>query len=155
YIRDTTGGSLSFGFPLFEEFKAGLTYTYQKVDISLPSGTTLPPVNNTIFPGLDLLQSDPHESRLGPSIIRSTLNNPTDPTRGTRLIFANDIVGGFLGGDVSYYKPSLGWTHYIRGFSKKHYFAYNLTTGWGTGFAGQVLPFYERYYLGGERSIRG
>ncbi|HSE42169.1 MAG TPA: outer membrane protein assembly factor BamA, partial [Acidobacteriota bacterium] len=155
FLRDTVGGSLTFGFYVFEEFRGVVTYAYQVVDIENPTDNSGQPVDDTIFPGIELLQSDRTESRLTPQLIRSTINNPNEPTRGTRLVFANEIVGGPFGGEVSYYKPSINWTQYIRGLHKKHHFAYNVEFGYGTGFGGFELPFYERYFLGGERSIRG
>ncbi len=155
FLRDTVGGSLSFGFPIFEEFKGVMTYAYQIVDIENPTDNSGTPIDESIFPGVELLQTDRTESRLTPQLIRSTVNNPTDPTRGTRLVFANEFVGGFLGGEVNYYKPSIVWSQYIKGFHKKHFFAYNVEFGYGTGFGGLELPFYERYFLGGDRSIRG
>jgi outer membrane protein insertion porin family len=155
FLRDTTGFSVSFGFPVFEDFKGVLSYGYQDVDIENPTNNQGQPIDESIFPGIELFQDDRKESRVTPQLVRTTINNPTDPTRGTRLVFANEIVGGWLGGQVNYYKPSITWTQYIRGLSKKHYFAYNVEFGYGTGFGGLPLPFYERYFLGGERSIRG
>jgi outer membrane protein insertion porin family len=155
FLRDTTGFSVSFGFPIYEDFKGVISYGYQDVDIENPTNNEGQPIDESIFPGIELFQSDRKESRVTPQLVRSTINNPTDPTRGSRLVFGNEIVGGWLGGEVNYYKPSITWTQYIRGFSKRHYFAYNVEFGYGTGFGGLELPFYERYFLGGERSIRG
>ncbi len=70
-------------------------------------------------------------------------------------MLANEYVGGFLGGDLNYYKPSVAYTVYMPGLSKRHYTALNVETGFGRGFGGQELPFIERYFLGGEYSIRG
>lgn len=78
-----------------------------------------------------------------------------DPTRGTRLIVSNEIVGGPLGGEVSYYKPSASFTAYLPGLTRRQHFDLNVEGGYAQGFNSQVLPFYERYYLGGEQSIRG
>lgn len=156
YIQETTGGSLTGGFNIYHDFKGLLTYAYQVVNITAPPGSTaVDPVLEQIFPGYTLQQNDRTESRMIPQLIRSTINNPNDPTRGTRLLVTNIVTGGIFGGEVNYYKPSITWTQYIRGLSKKHYFAYNIETAYGTGFGGQLLPYYERYYLGGERSIRG
>ena len=155
FLRDTLGGSISFGFHIYEEFKGVVTYAYQVVDIDNPTDNTGAPIDDDIFPGLEQLQSDRTESRVTPQLIRSTINNPNEPTRGTRLVLANEFVGGFLGGEVSYLKPAITWTHFIRGFTKKHHFAYNVEFGYGSGFGSLELPFYERYFLGGERSIRG
>jgi outer membrane protein insertion porin family len=71
------------------------------------------------------------------------------------LIVSNEIVGGPLGGDISYYKPSSSFTMYLPGLSKRQHFDLNFEGGYAAGFNNQILPFYERYYLGGEQSIRG
>jgi outer membrane protein insertion porin family len=156
YIQETTGGSLTSGFHIYHDFKGLVTYAYQVVNITRPSGVTAGNDQiDDIFPGYNLQQNDRTESRLIPQLLRSTINNPTDPSRGTRFVFSHVITGGFLGGEVSYYKPSVVWTQYLRGLSKKHYFAYNIEAAYATGFGGQLLPYYERYFLGGERSIRG
>ena len=156
YIQETVGGSLTAGFNIYHDFKGLVTYAYQVVDITRPSGVVAGNDQiDEIFPGYNLQQNDRTESRLIPQLVRSTINNPTDPSRGTRLIVSNVITGGILGGEVNYYKPAISWTHYRAGFSKKHYFAYNLELAYGTGFGGMLLPYYERYFLGGERSIRG
>ncbi len=156
YLKDSLGGNVSFGFHIAGEFRGALSYGYQTVDIDLPSGAdpTRPPPDD-LFPGYELLQSDHIESRLVPQILRSTINNPMDPTRGSRFVLSNEVVGGFLGGDLDYYKPSASFTMYLPGLTKKQHIDWNIEGGYATGFGGEELPFYERYYLGGEQSIRG
>lgn len=156
YIQETTGGTLTTGFNVYNDFRGLVTYGYQVVNITVPPGTVVGnDALNQIFPGYNQQQNDRTESRLIPQLVRSTINNPLDPSRGSRLIFTNVITGGVFGGEVNYYKPSMTWTQYMRGMSRKHYFAYNIELAYATGFGGQLLPYYERYFLGGERSIRG
>jgi outer membrane protein insertion porin family len=155
YLKDTIGGNVSFGFHIAGDLRGAVSYGYQTVDIGLPDEITRPPVNEELFPGATLLQDDRIESRVIPQLLRNTINNPLDPTRGTRLIFSNEIVGGPLGGQVSYYKPSASFTIYLPGFTKNQHTDINVEGGFATGFDGEELPFYERYYLGGEQSIRG
>jgi outer membrane protein insertion porin family len=155
YLKDTIGGNVSFGFHIHGDLRGAVSYGYQKVDIDLPDEITIPPPDESLFPGATLLQDDRIESRVIPQVLRTTINNPIDPSRGTRLIISNEIVGGFLGGQVSYYKPSASFTAYLPGLTRSQHFDINLEGGWATGFDGESLPFYERYYLGGEQSIRG
>lgn len=154
FLRDTLGTSLSAGFWLQGDWKTFLTYVYQVVDVGRGSnsGLTTP---DDLFPGSNLFQSDRIESRIIPQLLRSTINNPIDPTRGTSFVVSTEIVGGVLGGDLNYSKPSITFTQYLPGLTRKHYFAYNVETGYGFGYSGQQLPFFERYFLGGDRSIRG
>ena len=153
-LTDRTGATISMGFPLFEEVKASLAYGYQIVDITNRTGTVVP-VDPNLFPGFDLQQKDHSESRFIPQIIRSTINNPIDPSRGSRLIGGTQFVGGFLGGDLDYYKPTVTYTRYLPGLTRRQFTAFNIEMGYGSGFSGQELPFVERYFLGGEYSIRG
>lgn len=156
YIQETTGGSLTGGFNIYHDLKGLVTYAYQVVNITRPNGIIAGNDQlEELFPGYNLQQNDRTESRLIPQLVRTTINNPTDPSRGTRLLVTNVITGGILGGEVNYYKPAVSWTQYMKRFSKKHYFAYNLELAYATGFGGLPLPYYERYFLGGERSIRG
>ena len=155
YFKDTIGGNVSLGFHIKGDLRGAVSYGYQQVDIDLPTNTPLPDPDDSLFPGLDLLRDDRIESRLIPQLLRSTINNPMDPTRGTRLIVSNEIVGGPLGGEVSYYKPSASFTAYLPGLTRRQHFDLNVEGGYAQGFNSQVLPFYERYYLGGEQSIRG
>lgn len=156
YIQETTGGSLTAGFNIHHDLKGLVTYSYQVVNITRPAGVDGGNDDlNDIFPGYNLQQNDRTESRLIPQIVRTTINNPMDPSRGTRMLLTNVITGGIFGGEVNYYKPSFVWTQYLRGLNKKHYFAYNIEAAYATGFGGKLLPYYERYFLGGERSIRG
>ena len=55
----------------------------------------------------------------------------------------------------SYYKPAITWTHYIRGFTQETPFCIQRGIRLWQRIRGIELPFYERYFLGGERSIRG
>ncbi len=153
-LTDRTGATISMGFPLFEEFKGALAYGYQIVNITRRAGTVVP-IDPNLFPGFDLQQNDHSESRFIPQMIRSTINNPIDPSRGSRFVVGTQFVGGFLGGDLSYYKPTFTHTQYLPGLSRRQYTAFNVEMGYGSGFAGQLLPFVERYFLGGEYSIRG
>ncbi|MCI0412515.1 outer membrane protein assembly factor BamA [bacterium] len=155
YLKDTIGGNVSFGFHIVGDLRGAVSYGYQTVDIDLPGEITIPPADESLFPGAELLQSDRIESRVIPQILRNTINNPIDPSRGTRFVFSNEIVGGPFGGDVSYYKPSAAFTMYLPGLTKKHHTDINVEGGYATGFNSEELPFYERYYLGGEQSIRG
>jgi outer membrane protein insertion porin family len=83
-----------------------------------------------------------------------TRNNFFHPTRGARLQTAVQYAGGPLGGDNSFVKPRLDATLYFPGFLRRHYIGVNASYGYVVPFGGRVVPTYERYFLGGERSLR-
>src|SRR5262249_34465667 len=142
------------GFPLFEQVRSAVTYSYDVININQASGVTVP-VDNPLFPGYTFFTGDHTESRLIPQIIRTTVNNPIDPSRGTRLVAAFEYAGGIFGRDRNYYKPTIFHTLYWKGIAPKQYTGVNVGTGIAEGYGGQELPFFERFYLGADQSIRG
>jgi outer membrane protein assembly factor BamA len=85
---------------------------------------------------------------------RDTRNNYFRPNRGYRLSASLEYAGDFLGGDANFYKPRLDATLFLPGFMRRHYVGLNLSAGWIQPLKGQVVPTFERYYLGGERTLR-
>jgi len=83
-----------------------------------------------------------------------TRNNFFHPTHGYRLLTSIEIAGGPLGGDNYYYKPRIDATLFLPGLAKRHYVGLNGSYGYIEPYGGKVTPTYERYFLGGERSLR-
>jgi outer membrane protein insertion porin family len=92
-------------------------------------------------------------SKIVPSFVFNTVDNPIFPTTGRRLSMSMDMAG--LGGNTHFIKPSIEAVGFFR-----H------TTRTSVGLRAQVqyirpygstgtLPIFERLYLGGEYSIRG
>ena len=66
------------------------------------------------------------------------------------------MAGGILGGDFNYFKPELThtqWFPYDR--KQKFIFAFNAEVGQFFPYNDSEIPIYERYRLGGDRSLRG
>ncbi len=83
-----------------------------------------------------------------------TRNNFFHPTRGARLQTSLEYAGGALGGDNWFVKPRLDATLYLPGFRRRHYIGLNASYGHVSPFGGRIVPTFERYFLGGERSLR-
>jgi outer membrane protein insertion porin family len=92
-------------------------------------------------------------SKVTPSFVFNTIDNPIFPSNGKRLSLSSDIGG--LGGNTSYLKPTVEAIWYHPHTSR-------------TSFGGRVLfeyikpyrgtttlPVFERLFLGGEYSVRG
>ncbi|MPY86557.1 MAG: outer membrane protein assembly factor BamA [Luteitalea sp.] len=95
------------------------------------------------------------ESRLSPSFVYNTVDNPFLPRRGMKLTGTFEVAGGPLGGTVDYIRPEAEAVLYI-----PH------TQRTALGLRGQIgyvrpfsdtneLPYYRRFFLGGETQIRG
>ncbi|MEW5807543.1 MAG: outer membrane protein assembly factor BamA [Acidobacteriota bacterium] len=95
-------------------------------------------------------------SSLTPSVYYDTVNNPFKPSRGFLVGLTGELAGGFLGGDVNFYKPRLESTYYLR-FIKKTFFGIHAEGAYIGPFgemdlAGFVdgVPRFERFFLGGD-----
>ncbi len=92
-------------------------------------------------------------SKVVPSLVYNSVDQPIFPTSGRRFSASMDLAG--LGGNTNFYKPMLEAVNYwrqnnrmtlgIRGqFEYIHQFS-----------GSKELPIFEKLFLGGEYSIRG
>jgi outer membrane protein insertion porin family len=165
YIDDRLGISLLTGVPVGRWTRLFVSYAYEVVEIlasdEITDPSLPPPTVNPIFRD-DLGKR--RESRLTPSVIFNTVDNPWTPRKGWKVSGTLQIAGGPLGGTLSYLKPTLEAVLYIPHWRRtalglRSEIAYLRPFGETaevfpeTGQNG--LPFYLRYYLGGETQIRG
>lgn len=93
---------------------------------------------------------------LTPAYRYDTRDDPFDPNRGTGLTFRTRFAGGPLGGDFDYVRPEFTLTKFIGiGRRAKTIFAFNAEIGKFFVYNDSEIPLYERYRLGGDRSLRG
>jgi len=92
-------------------------------------------------------------SKIIPSFVHNTVDNPIFPNTGQRLTMAIDLA--MLGGNTQYYKPRIEgvrfWRHTARtsfGIRGQYEFIAPIRNT-------KTLPLFEKLWLGGEYSIRG
>jgi outer membrane protein insertion porin family len=183
FTQESTGGNLLFGFPVADFSRLFMTYSYESTsvsdfneaffdpncffreggcrDIDVTDPTQLTPDallllrrNPYLYDSLLIDQGGKRTvSKVVPSFVFNTVDNPIFPTTGRRLSMSMDLAG--LGGNTHFIKPSIEAVGFFR-----H------TTRTSIGMRAQVqyirpygstgtLPIFERLYLGGEYSIRG
>jgi outer membrane protein insertion porin family len=104
------------------------------------------------------------ESRLSPSVVYNTVDNPYTPRRGMKLSLSGQVTGGPLGGTLNYLRPDIEGIFYIP-HTKKTSLGIRAQFGMIQPFRATAeidpitgrssLPFYLRFYMGGEQQIRG
>jgi len=143
YKREGQGGAINFGRLLGNFSRFDVVYGLEDITF----------VPTSLVYGTQTTTSTT-SSVIG-SYTFDTRNNFFRPTRGYRLQSSVEYAGGFLGGDNNFYKFRQDATLYLRGIGRRHYAAvhasYGFIEAYGDSFA---VPQYERYYLGGERSLR-
>jgi outer membrane protein insertion porin family len=131
------GGSLQVGRLLGTFSRLDFTYIYEFASAHQGGISTAETLTSSIIPTWT------YDSR----------NNFFRPTRGYRLSMSTQVAGGALGGDNYFVRPLVFATAYVPSF-KHQYIGFNFSGGYVRGFGGKVVPIYDRFYLGGERSLR-
>src|SRR5205085_12687521 len=92
-------------------------------------------------------------SKVTPSLVYNTVDQPIFPTNGKRFTASMDLAG--LGGNTNFYKPMVEGVWYVKQASR-------LTLGMRAqaeyihAFTGsKELPIFQKLFLGGEYSVRG
>lgn len=175
FTRRDTGASLIFGIPVKRFSRLFLRYNYSVIQTSDPDpDLILTPYD--YYYGSSSYYYDPtflygtasfRQSMVTPSFVHNTTDNPLFPTRGVRYTASMAYAGGILGGTVNYYKPTLEGVWYLP-------VSRTTTVGFRAMGAGLInhgerpvddegnidvtstgIPYYERFFMGGENQIRG
>ena len=119
------------------------------------SSTTSSPGDPVFDPSLD--QGRHVESRVTPSLVYNSVDQPLFPRRGMRLTGSYEVSGGLLGGTVDYVRPEAEAVVYLPvPWLKRTAFGLRGQAGWVKPYANtRELPYYRRFFLGGETQIRG
>ena len=183
YTQKSTGGNIMMGFPVADFSRMFVSYAYEAVrmtdlneafldpscifsdagcsTVSLTDLSTISPDalesirrNPFVFDSLLLGAGGRRTvSKIIPSFVHNTVDNPIFPNTGQRLTMSIDLA--MLGGNTQYYKPRIEGVRFWRHTGRTSF-----------GIRGQyefiapirnttTLPIFEKLYLGGEYSIRG
>ena len=155
YNQKSRGIDVVLGARLVEYWRANLTYSYQNINVTLPDNSTggTSPYYDPIYQSMFGLGSY-NMSSLEPLLYRSTINSPLTPTRGTMYSLSFKFAGSFLGGEISLYRPRIELSHF-QPFIANHVIGLHLEYQSVKPMKGSTIPFWEKFYLGGERSVRG
>jgi len=149
YATDTVGANIRFGVPLseFSSFSAGLGF--ETMVFKLPA-TPAAEVTGFINQNGDTIDLITGNLSWG----YDTRNKTIFPDSGTKLRISLDTA--LPGGSIQYYK--LGYQqHWHQKLGGGFGLALKLDLGYADSLGDESagLPFFERYYTGGGRSVRG
>jgi outer membrane protein insertion porin family len=155
YWRKGTGIDLVTGARLFGMWRSNLTYTLEDVQMTVSNSQdyTIPEYYYQYYANQKYLVSS-----VTPMIYRSTIDSPLTPTRGTLYSASFKYAGTFLGGDIDLIKPEIEFTRYQPIFGrgpKAHVIGVHAQYQFVRPLHGSVVPYWEKFFIGGERSIRG
>jgi outer membrane protein insertion porin family len=157
FDRQANGVSLSAGYPLeellsakiFEDMSFGLKYEFLEAKIS----------NVDEEDAAQLVidsEGTTRASAITPRLVRNTINNPLNPTEGSRQEISVELAG--LGGTEEFYLFEIEQSlYYPLGQTSFGDFVFSWRTqfGYGETFDDDPFPLYRRYFPGGINSVRG
>jgi outer membrane protein insertion porin family len=154
FTRNSHGAVITYGRQLGLFDQLVLSYNLSKyvdkeaVVVAAADGTT-----STI----NAVTTNINNSSIRPAYIYDSRDNPFEPVRGQRLSVAAEYAGGVLQGDNFFIRPEIGYSFFHPTLERpsRQVFAFNVEGGWINTFQHHPLSSLERFYLGGENSIRG
>lgn len=156
FDRQLAGGGLEVGYPLeevfgenFEDIDFSLQYEYYDVEIKNVDEEDAAQL---------VIDSEGRStsSAFTPRLVRNTINNPLNPTKGSKQVLSFEIAG--LGGNQDYYLLEARQTWYYplwRSDFGDFVFSWRATVGYGESFDDEPFPLFKRYFPGGINSVRG
>jgi outer membrane protein insertion porin family len=158
FTQASAGGNILFGFPVADFTRMFTSYSYEQVKVKELNELFLDPQvlarNPFLRDSLLIGQGGKRTiSKVVPSLVHNTVDNPIFPNTGRRYTFSIDLAG--LGGNTNFYKPRVEGVWFLQ-----H------TRRTSIGLRGQIeyiapfrgtkeLPIFEKIFLGGEYSVRG
>jgi outer membrane protein insertion porin family len=153
YNRKGRGVRLNLGARIVGYWRTNVSYGYEFVQIDLPESDSDEPFVDPIYGRLFGL-GNYNISSITTSLYRSTIDSPLTPTRGTLYSIGLKYAGGPLGGDIDLIKPRFEFTLYAP-VIKRSVFGFHVQYQFINNVGEADVPFWEKFYLGGEQSIRG
>lgn len=167
--RDAKGLSAVWGVSVGDFSTFSLSYGYEDVFAkfavvrTVPAGgeprgphrrPLPPPYKDIPPPELYFEEATGVTSAFTPAFGFDSRDDPFDPNQGWSSFARVRTAGGILGGDFNYVRPEAGISVFYP-LNRRTILAANLEAGFIRPFAGSNIPLYDRYFLGGERSLRG
>ena len=146
YSTDVGIAGINFGLPISDTSRAGLGFRYQYTDFTAGDSTVAEDFvasNGTTF----------HDYVLTASYTSDTRDTAIFPTRGGLRTATAEVA--VPGSDLQYYKLGLQEQRWVP-LTSRFVLSLSGEVGYGDSY-GDVshLPFFENYYAGGPRSVRG
>lgn len=152
YTRNGEGFNLSSSIRFWKFFGASLRYSFENVEIKDVNDQL--DFSNSYYYSYYYGEGKRTISSLSPTFYYSTVDSPIFPSRGSKFLFNYRYSGGFLGGDINLHKTRLQLVKFIP-IGKRHTLGMQFVHQAIFAFGDTPVPIYEKFFLGGEQSIRG
>jgi outer membrane protein insertion porin family len=158
YTEDFVGYNLGFGYPIWRNaddtaaLDAAIHWRHELIDVT--------DVRSGAVPGVFLFEGENEQRSLSLSISYRTVDSLARPGRRSTTNLGGEWVGGFLGGDLDYWKVTASherrWVVGEDEDGRRSFFTASALFGVGGAFDDTPeIPPFGRFYAGGRRTLRG
>jgi len=148
YLSNSQGFGLQFGYPISDIQRINLGLTYDKTDIDIGSQPA-----REIWDFINAEGSVFETLNLQTSWQRITLNRGMFPTNGSSTVLS--LSSTIPGGDIDYARLNIRQKLY-RPINQNLVFGFNIELGYLSAYGDtEETPFFQNFYAGGPRSLRG
>jgi len=159
FSLDSTGGSLTFGYPIIQpQLRASITYTLKDDRVDTRTRSTFFGTASavSVFRQLPIanLFNDGLTSSLRPTLTYDTRNNRLFPTAGIFLQGSTEVSVAGLGSENEFIRNQFTGRFYYP-ITPTIVFKVNTQAGLVTSPAADGVPLFARFFLGGIFDIRG
>ena len=148
FDRKAEGGRVGFGYSFTRNTSASLSFRLDTVEIIDPGDAVSPILKEEFGKGTQETRS------VILNMVRNTTDRFIDPSRGVVSSATVEYAGGPLGGDSEFVKYFLNQKAYYP-VTASTVLSGNILWGHAVSTAGERVPIYERFFLGGPYSLRG
>ena len=157
YVQNSTGFTLFAQYPLRKLSFARFGVTYGLTRTNIKSFNT---ASSLLFESLQFRSlTGPSalngivSSTVTPSISYNTVDNPINSTHGKSFYYSVGLSG--LGGNVKTVTNVIDMKYFHPINKHRNVIGLHFSAAHTTGYAGQEVPPFSRFYMGGESDIRG
>ncbi|WP_018995371.1 outer membrane protein assembly factor BamA [Thioalkalivibrio sp. ALJ2] len=152
YSSNRYGFDVSYGIPLSEFDRVRIVPGFEHIDIDTVERDGRRGSPDEIFDEVDEFGSSANFYKIETSYIHDTRDRTTFATQGRRHRIGLELA--VPGSDREFYKLTYSGEEIFR-LSDRYSFSISGGIAYADGYGGSELPFYERLFAGGIRSVRG
>jgi outer membrane protein insertion porin family len=157
YTQNTKGFTAFASYPIkrFSFTRIGVTYSYTITNVRALTNAAqvlFETLQYRSFAGPNALQGIV-SSKITPTLSYSTIDNPVNPTHGKSYFYSVAIEG--LGGNTRSVTQVFESKYFRPVNHKRNVLGFRLESAFATGYGGDEVSPYGRFYTGGDDSVRG
>jgi outer membrane protein insertion porin family len=157
YVQNSKGFTAFASYPIkrFSFTRLGVNYGYTLTNIDATTNAAqvlFQTLQYRSFAGPAALRGI-RSSKITPTLTYNTVDNPINPTHGKSFFYSVGIEG--LGGNARSVTQVFDGKYFRPVNNKRNVLGFHLLTAFTTGYGGVEPSPYQRFFTGGDDSVRG